>query len=105
MDIDVGRYDDPQFSPVENLFDGNTISTRYGNNVAVEPANDRWAYVDLDPVGHSTFAIDEFVIRGPGVTLMTEGAEVGLPTDFAIEYTTNDPAPKLKPAGTSHVAY
>jgi len=105
VDIAVGRYDDPQFSPVENLFDGNTISTRYWNNVAVDPANDRWAYVDLDPVGHGTFAINEFVLRGPGVTLMTEGADVALPTDFAIEYTTNDPATENEAGWTSHVAY
>jgi hypothetical protein len=105
VDIDVGRYDDPQFSPVENLFDGNTISTRYWNNVTVAPANDRWAYVDLDPVGHATFTIDEFVLRGPGVTLMTEGADVALPTDFSIEYTTNDPATENEAGWSSHVAY
>jgi len=105
VDIDVGRYDDPQYSPVENLFDGNTISTRYANNMAAEPANDRWAYVDLDPVGHATFAIDGFVIRGPGVTLMTMGAEIALPTDFAIEYTTKDPATENEAGWTSNVAY
>ncbi len=103
--IPVGNYDDPQYSPVVNLFDGNTISTRYANNVAADPANDRWAYIDLDPVGHGTFSINEFVLRGYGVTLMTMGAEIGLPTDFAIEYTTNDPATETEAGWTSHVAY
>ncbi|MEO6036571.1 MAG: carboxypeptidase regulatory-like domain-containing protein, partial [Verrucomicrobiota bacterium] len=105
VDIAVGRYNDPLYSPVENLFDGNTISTRYVNNMTVDPANDRWAYIDLDPVGHATFGIDEFVLRGYGVTLMTVGAEIGLPTDFAIEYTTNDPATETETGWTSHVAY
>ncbi len=103
VDIDVGRYDDRYV--VENIFDGNTISTRYQNNVGVEPAGNRWAYVDLDPVGKGTFSIDEFVIRGPGVTLMTEGADAPLPKDFAIEYTTKDPATETEAGWTSHVAY
>lgn len=105
VDTDVGRYDDPQFSPVENLFDGNTISTRYWNNVTPEPAGDRWAYIDLDPVGKAKFTINEFVLRGPGVTLMTEGADAPLPKDFAIEYTEKDPATENEAGWTSHVAY
>ena len=107
-DIAAGRLDDPQF-PVSNLFDGNNISTRYYNNAKAEPANERWAYVDLDPVGKATFTINEFVLYSLGVALMTQGwpGSPGdlMPTDFNIEYATNDPATETEAGWTSHVAY
>lgn len=89
-DIDTGRTEDPQF-PASNLFDGNTVSSRYYNTTAAE----RWVWVDLDPIGKGTWPVNEFVLHGLGVTQMTQGWP-GLgdvfPKDFAIEYTTKDPA-------------
>jgi hypothetical protein len=90
----VGTLNDPQFKP-EYVFDGNSISTRYYNNVGAEPAKDRWIYVDLDPAGKKSFAVREFVLTWLGVTQNTQGwpglGDVAAKS-FALEYTTGDPA-------------
>lgn len=89
-----GRIDDPQFQP-EYVFDGNSLTTRYYNNANAEPAKDRWIYVDLDPNGKGTFPVREFVLTWLGVTQNTIGwpglGDVAA-KDFALEYTTGDPA-------------
>ncbi len=91
---DVGRIDDPQFESAY-VFDGNNFTTRYYNNANTEPAKDRWIYVDLDPAGKGTFSINEFVLNWLGLTSMTQGwpglADVAA-KDFALEFTTGDPA-------------
>ncbi len=102
-DIETGRSVDPQFT-AGNLFDGNTLSSRYFNNTAGE----RWVSVDLDPNGKGTYSVNEFVLYTLGVTQMTQGWP-GLgdifPKDFAIEYTTKDPAVETEDGWKSHVAY
>ncbi len=85
---------DPQFKP-EYVFDGNSVSSRYYNQFPVDPPNDRWIYVDLDPVGKNSYAIREFVLTWLGVTQNTQGwpglGDVAA-KDFTLEYTTGDPA-------------
>lgn len=102
-DVETGRTEDPQF-PASNLFDGNTVSSRYYNNAAAE----RWVWVDLDPTGKGTLPVNEFVLHGLGVTQMTQGwpglADV-FPKDFAIEYTTKDPATETEAGWTASTAF
>jgi Carboxypeptidase regulatory-like domain len=100
-----GRLANNQFVP-ENVFDGNSASTRYWVPGSAEA--DRWIYVDLDPVGKGSFAIREFVFTWMGVGQMAIGwpgiGDVN-PTAFSLEYTTGDPAATTEASWLSKVAY
>lgn len=101
-----GFIDDPQFQP-DYVFDGNSLSTRYYNAAGAEPnPKDRWIYVDLDPVGKKTYPIRGFVMTWLGISQNAVGwpglGDVAA-KDFAIEYTTGDPATESN--WSSKVAY
>ena len=103
---EAGSLQNPKFRP-EYVFDGNAATTRYFNKAKEEPVNDRWIYVDLDPDGRKSFTINEFVITWLGITTISEGWPPSLndtaAKDFAIEYTTSDPATET--AWESKVAF
>lgn len=100
-----GRLANNQFLP-ENVFDGNSVSSRYWTAPSADA--DRWIYVDLDPVGKSSFAIREFAFTWMGVGQMTigwPGIGDAAAKDFSLEYTTGDPATATEANWTSNVAY